>query len=288
MVPKILPTITELPVSEIEFGERLRPVSDAGVDALIASINELGVMKDPIHVRKIKRSRKIVLLAGGHRLTAAIKLDWDAIKVTCWECNDDFAKLMEIDDNLAGAELTALDTAVFLAERKRVYERLYPEAKAATGADLVAKRWNTDDRMSLVSFATTTAEKLGCSKRQVERLVQAGTALSSDNIQSLRNSERPIIQNDLFEIAKIGEDAERNRVVTLLSEGQAKKAAEARKMFKAEQGKAPAPILANEDKCYLRLKDAWDRAPAAAIRMMVEEREAELVAAIKKYGGKNG
>ncbi len=282
MAPKILPTITELLVSEIEFGERLRPVSEAGVDALIASINELGVMKDPIHVRKIKRSGKIVLLAGGHRLTAAIKLGWDSIKVTCWDCNNDFAKLMEIDDNLAGSELTALDTAVFLAERKRVYERLYPEARqGGARGNQHTGGWQSD----IMSFCQTAAEKLGCSKRQVERLTKAGTALNKDNILRLRNSERPVLQADLFEIAKIGEDAERNRVVTLLSEGQAKKATEARKMFKAEQGKAPAPVLRNEDKTYMRLKDAWTRAPKAARRMFLEECGKEVAAALKEMGG---
>ena len=47
-------------------------------------------------------------MAGAHRLTAARELGWETIKVTCWTCTDDFARLMEIDDNLAGAELTAL------------------------------------------------------------------------------------------------------------------------------------------------------------------------------------
>lgn len=280
---KILPSISELPVSKIEFGKRLRPVSEAGVEALIASITELGVMKDPIHVRK-KRGGKIVLLAGGHRLTAAIRMGWEQIKVTCWECNDDFARLMEIDDNLAGAELTALDTAVFLAERKKVYERLYPEAKATAGAELAAKRWDATDIMSVASFAKVTAEKMGVSEKQVRRLVQAGSALTADNIQRLRASEKPVLQADLFEIAKIGEEAERNRVVTLLSEGAAKKAAEARRIYKAEQGKAPAPVTNNTDQVYLRLKEYWDRAPKAAKRMFVEERWHEITPILNEMG----
>ncbi|HPT48548.1 MAG TPA: hypothetical protein PLM07_21900, partial [Candidatus Rifleibacterium sp.] len=46
------------------------------------------------------------------------------------DVTDDWARLMEVDDNLAGAEMNALDTAVFLAERKKVYEKLHPETKA--------------------------------------------------------------------------------------------------------------------------------------------------------------
>lgn len=215
---KILSTITELPVAKIEFGERLRPVSRSGVDALKASIEELGVMKDPIHVRKIKRSGKIVLMAGGHRLTAAIELGWEVIKVTCWECTNGFAELMEVDDNLAGAELTPLDTAVFLAARKEIYEKLHPETKAAKGADLVAKRWkNTADTRSTVSFAATTAEKFGISDRQVRRLVSAGAALHSSEVSNLRQAPKQVSLKDLNEIAKIGLNEELSRVVELSS-----------------------------------------------------------------------
>lgn len=49
---------------------RLRPVSESGVESLIASISETGVMKDAIHVRK-KKDGSLHLIAGGHRLEAA-------------------------------------------------------------------------------------------------------------------------------------------------------------------------------------------------------------------------
>ena len=80
---ELLTTITELPVADIEIGQRLRPASEAGVQAIIASIGELGVMKDPIHVRRQKDGRAI-LMAGLHRLTAARELGWETIKVACW------------------------------------------------------------------------------------------------------------------------------------------------------------------------------------------------------------
>jgi len=273
----IIQSITELPVGEIAMIKRLRPVSQAGVEALKASIAELGVMKDPIHVRKIKRSGQIVLMAGGHRLSVAKELGWDTIKVTCWECNDDFARLMEIDDNLAGAELTVLDTAVFLAERKRVYEKMYPEARATSGAELVAKRWDTTDTMSAVSFAKVTAEKFGISDRHVRRMVKAGSDLSGDDANALRASERAVTLSDLSELAKIGEVDERARVVALLAEGGVKSAKDARKAFANEQGRGPAP-LNNTDKTWLRLKDAWNRAPKAGRIIFLEECGDEVAA----------
>ena len=231
----ILSTITELPVADINVRDRLRPVSDAGVQALIASIAELGHMKDPIHVRKVKhRGGEYVLMAGAHRLTAAHQLGWETIKVTCWDCTDDFARLMEIDDNLAGAELTALDTAVFLAARKRIYEKLHPETRAATGAELIAKRWHTADTMSAVSFAQATAEKFGLTDRHVRRLILAGNALGPDEVRRLRAAKRPATLKDQMEIGKIGSPTERYHVVDCLAEGRTKNASAARKDWKAQ------------------------------------------------------
>jgi ParB family chromosome partitioning protein len=280
MASKILSTITELPVDDIGMENRLRPVSDAGVAALVASIKELGVMKDPIHVRK-KKNGKVVLLAGGHRLTAAKQLEWDTIKVTCWECDDNFAELMEIDDNLAGAELTALDTAVFLARRKRVFEAMHPEmAQGGFRGNQHTGNLVTD----IVSFTTATAEKFGLSDRHVRRLVAAGDALGGQDINLLRSAPKAVGLNDLMELAKIQQPSERYRVVQFLSQGEAKSASEARKKYQAEEGNAPVP-LNNTDSCYSRLQDAWTRAPKAARVAFLEECGDDVAALLAEISG---
>jgi ParB family chromosome partitioning protein len=122
--PKLL-QIDQVAVADVDASGRLRPVSEAAVESLIQSITELGVMKDAIHVRKRKDGR-MVLIAGAHRLEAAKRLGWEVIPAKVWtEVTDDWARLMEVDDNIAGAELNPLDTAVFLATRKAVYEKLH-------------------------------------------------------------------------------------------------------------------------------------------------------------------
>lgn len=273
---EILTSITELPVDGIDMGNRLRPVSPAGVEALKTSIRELGVIKDAIHVRKIKKGGKIVLLAGGHRLTAARELrdegtpGFDTIKVVCWTCTDDFAALMEIDDNLAGAELSPLDTAVFLARRKEVYERLHPEAKAQIGAGLVAKRWDTADTMSVVSFAEAIAEQMGISDRHVRRMVRAGLSLGSKEIMDLRRAPKPVGVVDLIALSKITETVTRYDVVDLLAKGEAKSAADAVKRVKASRGEGPA-VPDPTDAAHHRLNDAFKRANKAARRRFVED-----------------
>lgn len=136
MAEPTLLKVSRVAVSDVDDSRRLRPVSEAGVESLIASVNELGVMKDPIHVRQIKGGG-LVLVAGGHRLEAARRMGWEEVEAKVWtNVTDDWSRLMEIDDNLAGAEMNALDTAIFLAERKRVYEKLHPETKGGVAGAL--------------------------------------------------------------------------------------------------------------------------------------------------------
>jgi len=257
-------------VADIVCRDRLRPVSEAGVAALLASIGELGVIKDAIHVRK-KKDGSFHLMAGGHRLEAAKRLGMATIPVKAWTCTDDWARLMEIDDNLAGAELTPLDTAVFLARRKEVYERLHPEtSRGLAGAKA---RWS--DARDLGSFASTTAEKLGITERQVQRIVAAGERLDPRDAQLLRNAPRPVTPKDLTEISKTTSAPERYHVVETLAAGKAKSAAEARRSWAARESSAIAPKDPVEE-AFKALRTAWRRAPKAARRRFVAAEAAAL------------
>ena len=268
---------TSVKVAEIDARHRLRPVSEAGVESLIASITETGVMKDAIHVRR-KKDGSFVLIAGGHRLEAARRLGWEEIEAKVWtDVTDDWARLMEIDDNLAGAEMNALDTAVFLAERKAVYERMHPAAKAATGAALAAKRWSPDavDIMSVASFAAATAEKFGLTDRHVRRMIAAGASLSRDEVRWLRAAPAPVKLADLQALAKIGDGHERSQVCIKLTNGHSPSVSAALRALRVERG-VETPVKSPEDQQFLALLSAWARAGAAARRRFVSEAFEEL------------
>lgn len=275
--PTLIQTKTSLKVTDIETGHRLRPVSAAGVATIVASIRELGQMANAIVVRQVRGKdggMRFVLLDGAHRLAAAGELGWDEVPVRVFECTDDAAKLLEIDGNLAGAELNALDTAVFLATRKALYERLHPEtlAGAFKGNQHTGKLVG-----DIVSFTTTTAEKFNLSRRHVERMVAAGARLGPDEVTKLRQAPRAVTLKDLQEISKIGNPVERYDVVDLLSEGLAKSAAEARKKYAAAQPdyRGPAPVDP-VDAEYLALMNAFRRARKEARRRFVEDMFEEL------------
>ncbi len=267
-----LTQIDSVPVAEVIVRDRLRPVTEAGVQSLLASIAETGVMKDAIHVRK-KKDGSLHLIAGGHRLEAARRLDWKMIEAKVWtEVTDDWARLMEIDDNLAGAEMNALDTAVFLATRKEVYERLHPETKRGVAGGLARQGAASE----LSSFADATAEKFGMTARQVQKIVAAGTKLGPDEVAKLRAAPRAVTLKDLTEIAKIGPAPERYDVVARLAEGRAKSAADARRALRLER-EGEAPVQDPADQQFMALQAAWNRAGAKARNRFVDANGVRLI-----------
>jgi len=272
---------TSVSVADVVVRDRLRPVSEAGVAALTASVAELGVMKDPIHVRKVKhRSGELVLMAGAHRLEMAQRLGWLTIPATVWDCTDDWAQFMEIDDNLAGAELTVLDTAVFMVARKRVYERRHPETKADA---FKGNRHTGKLANDIVSFTSATAEKLGISRRHVERMVSAGETLDATAVARLRGAERKITLADLQVISKIGDSEERHDVVSRLAEGRSKSAAKARRAW-ADRDKSQGVTPSLTDARYVKLLAHWVQCSTGVKRMFIEEYQRELRDLLARFG----
>lgn len=267
-------------VADVVVGNRLRPVSRAGVEALLASIAETGVMKDAIHIRK-HHSGELRLIAGAHRLAAATELGWEDIEAKVWaDVTDDWARMMEIDDNLAGAEMCPLDTAVFLAERKRVYERLHPEAKAGVAGASV--RWNS---ISVASFASSVAEKFGITDRQVRKIVAAGSSLGPDEVARLRAAPRAVTLKDLQEVSKISSAPERYDVVGMLSEGRAKSAADARRTIAQRAGNQDAPPKDPVEEAFALIERHWGRAPMAAKRRFAERYWSEMSLLMRDAAG---
>lgn len=276
-----LSTITELPVDAILVEDRLRDVNPATLDGLKQSIEQSGLLQN-ITVRR-KRDGDY-LLDGMHRLTAMRELGHATIPVRLVRCNDAEARLIEIDANLAGAPLVPVDLALFLAERKRAYEELHPEARAATGADLIAKRWDTAEKISVVSFAKSVQEHLDLSERHIRNYVRAGLLLKRPEIEQLRAAPRQVKVMDLIGVGKIGDPDERGFVIGKLSDGTAKTVKAARKSWRFADGTAPAPLSDGEKK-FVRLLDAWDRGGKAARIALIEERRDQIEALLAGMDG---
>ena len=274
---ELIKGITELPIELIEADEdsRLRPATEAGCETILQSLDELGRIVAPLHVRKI--GDRYVLLDGMHRLAVARMEGIHTVPVRVYRCNDQQAQLMEIDGNIAGAELTPLDTAVFLAARKRVYEKMHPETKRGA-AGLAAINGQTDT-MSVRSFVKTTAKKFGLSERHVRRLVSAGLSLDQKDLGKLRSAPEQVTLKDLMEISQIEQSGERHNVCIMLAEGSAKSASEARHKYAIATGAAENAEPEDPETAELNaLLKAWSRTRKSARKRFMNEAGEDLVA----------
>ena len=184
---------------------RLRPIDPDYAAQIADSIVKIG-LQHPIIVRQMANGM-FELISGLHRLAALDLLGIDHITASVVDKNlsDSQMRLMEIDENLCRHKLTPLDRMRFLAERKRVYEQLYPETKrGVAGATKLHKKCATDT-MSVTCFTESTAEKLDISERTIRRCVAAYTALEPF-WDELRNSPIHAKTKNLYLLSQVPAD----------------------------------------------------------------------------------
>ena len=261
-----IPSVVELRLDQIEVSDnRLRPVSEAAVQAIAQSIHEHGLLF-PLIVRR-NRSR-FELVDGGHRLAALTALGREVAAVRCYEGPAGPIRQMEIDANLARADLSPLDLALHMAARRREYLAEHPET--AQGVAGALARWDAAANLPLHSFVALTAEATGLDERKVRRLVEVGDALDKVTAEKLRGAPNRLFLNDLLALGR-AEPARRTEAIHAFASGKVDKLA------KALKGAEPAGgTLDPVEQQLAALRSAWSRAGAAARRRWVAEAFEEL------------
>jgi ParB-like chromosome segregation protein Spo0J len=109
----------EVPLTDITVLTRLRPLEPALVDTLAASMKLTGLTY-AIVLRPAPAGYYLVV--GWHRLEAARKLGWQAIRaVVFWSLTSDQAALLEIESNLIPT-LTPDERAKLIAAPEEITE----------------------------------------------------------------------------------------------------------------------------------------------------------------------
>lgn len=189
--------IVAIDIDQIDTSDRLRPVDPAHVAGIAASIALIG-LKQPIIVRP--QGNRYQLIAGAHRLAAVGTFNWGSIDAIVENLTDDEARLVEIDENLMRRELSALDRAIFLAERKTVYDALYPETvKSGRKSRESAKTF----RQFGETFTKVTANRLGLNKRTIEIALSLAKNLTPKAREALRLSDVADNQSELIKLAAL-------------------------------------------------------------------------------------
>ena len=179
--------IKNLIIARIKIPVGRRETSD--VDTLASSIKSQGLI-NPITVDASHR-----LVAGAHRLAACRSLGWKSIpaRVIKTTSKDDL-KLIEIDENLCRRELTVLERAQCLTERKLIYERLYPDVsgpgRPRKNAEIIS------------GFSTDTGKRTGFSDRTIRQELQIARDIPEDVQKMLKGTKLANQKVELLQLAQ--------------------------------------------------------------------------------------
>jgi ParB family chromosome partitioning protein len=217
-----------IPLEDIVVGKRLRQIRQESVDLLAGSIGEVGLM-NPIVVSPIldaegEETGMFRLIAGNHRLEAYKQLGKTEIPAAIGTGSDVDQRLAEIDENLCRAELTHLERAEHLAERKFLYEIIHPETKKGTAGAHAANRsmGRRNSQTNQSSFATDTAKRI----RKTERCVQEAVRRANNISQEIRDSIRDVasIADNSLELDALAslEESEQKAAVRAVLDGKAR------------------------------------------------------------------
>jgi ParB family transcriptional regulator, chromosome partitioning protein len=213
-------------VKAIDATGRLRPVDEAHAQLIAASLNESGLIQ-PVVVRTDSTGNGLKLVVGGHRLRGAGILDWDEIPAILIEATDDEARQIEIDENLARKELTVLERAEFLAERKRVYETLHPETANGKAKKPKTEKAKVANLATFARYSKDAAKSTGLGERTVQRSVELAGKLSPEAIPLIRGTKVADNQAQLQALAAL-EPEQQLLVARLIAANAAGNVAEAR------------------------------------------------------------
>ena len=256
----MLEPVEVIPVDQINVGDRLRSVNPDHAALIAESFRTNGQMT-PIEVRRDDEGG-FLLVAGAHRLAAAKLAGIAEISAIIVQVDEDTARLREIDENLCRRDLTELDRATFLAERKAVWTRMFPETA-------VFKRKKSQTNLSVIpTFAEDAAERLGLSARSVDRAIRRNNAIADDVKAMLAHSKWADNGSVLDGLTKLLGDQQRRAAHALTREDNPARnlAAAIAEFTPRPKGAAAAEVTQEFD----RLLGAWRKARQAARKRFVD------------------
>lgn len=168
--------------------DRLRGVSPERVEVMASSFGAIG-QSQPIIVRGHPDVTKGFLLVDGeHRYETARRLGWNSIRAEVHDLDDIQARLAEVDANLVREDLSALDQAMFLAERKRTWDAIYPELRGGDRRSKAARSKLTTCQFWSGSFSKDAAQKTNLNERSVFRALALADGLDPEAVRLLRHT----------------------------------------------------------------------------------------------------
>ena len=195
-------------ISNIKINPGRRDTQQRNVEELARSIAAVGLM-NPITI-----TQDNTLIAGLHRLEAVKLLGWTEIECVVSEADGLQAELAEIDENFVRAGLSHRELGDLLLRRKELYEAIHPETRQGQRNGQTAK----NDKLTVLAakpFSEDTADKLGVSKRTVERLVQTAANLTPEAKKIIKEADTKITKGAALKISRLPPDQQEEAAAVL-------------------------------------------------------------------------
>ena len=195
-------------ISEIKINPGRREAAPKAIEEMTKSIAAVGLI-NPITI-----DQDNTLIAGLHRLEAAKRLGWTEIECTVSNINGLQAELAEIDENFVRTNLSHRELGDLLLRRKELYEAIHPETRQGQRNGQTAK----NDNLAFLEtkpFSEDTAEKLGVSKRTVERLVQTAANLTPEAKKIIHDADEKITKGAALKISQLPPDQQEEAAMRL-------------------------------------------------------------------------
>lgn len=170
-----------IPIDQITTFDRVRQATRKQVDALVASIGEVGLL-NPVTVAPTDAG--FALVAGMHRLEACRALGWTAVPAVVLELDEQRRIIAECDENLCAPTLTAAERAEFTRRRKAAYEALHPEVKHGANQHTRGVAGSATP-----SFAEDQAAKTGQAPRTVRQDAERGEKVCDEALGLLKGTK---------------------------------------------------------------------------------------------------
>lgn len=207
-------------VSSVHVGERARPINEGHAMAIAASMVDRGLI-NPITVRATPAANRgetpYTLVAGGHRLRAAVLNQWEEIDAIVVSVDAVEAQMIELSENIYRNELTMLERPVFLMRYRELYEEKV--GKITRGGD---RRSKEHDAPLIFApgraLAREVQERLGFSPDQYKRATRIGQNLRPELRALLRGTPAENDQSKLLKLAKM-EPETQVKIASALREG---------------------------------------------------------------------
>lgn len=171
-------------IEDIHVGGRHRSPDMAQVANIARSIGAVGLMNPPAVCMRNGITlddgevcdNVPVLIYGRHRLLALESIAQKSVECLVYDVDELHAELMEIDENLARAELTPAQEAAHIARRKVVWEQINQSKQIGP---IESKREDGKGHRQK-QFAAEVAQVTGSSKVDINRTLRRANNLGDD------------------------------------------------------------------------------------------------------------